>query len=226
MAEVIRAEGAIWCSGDARPQANSALSRATAPQPRCGLVLHGYGGDCEELTELASRTADGVGARVFVPDLPGHGSRRAEQLTLDAALAATRAALDAVGEPAFVVAHSMGARLALLAGAPVVAALSMPGEAEFDGSPREMARVLRFRRVTESKPYAGLLGVLSAPVVPADRTLLLTADSDLATVTDLAERWTAEGVQTGVIAGADHSSIVDAPATADEVIAWLNRVLA
>jgi pimeloyl-ACP methyl ester carboxylesterase len=51
-----------------------------------------------------------VGAHrpVAAPDLPGHGQRRGEPFTIDAAVAAVADAIDQIGGPALVVGHSLG----------------------------------------------------------------------------------------------------------------------
>jgi pimeloyl-ACP methyl ester carboxylesterase len=53
------------------------------------------------------------GRLVAVPDLPGHGTRRAERFTLPGALATVDAAVDAVGGRAVVVGASLGGYVAL-----------------------------------------------------------------------------------------------------------------
>lgn len=54
--------------------------------------------------------AAAVGQRrpVAVPDLPGHGDRRGERLTLETAVATVTASIDELGGRAVVVGHSMG----------------------------------------------------------------------------------------------------------------------
>ena len=61
--------------------------------------------------QLAALDAAGVPARAV--DLPGHGVRRDEAFTLDAALTTIREAVDAVGGPALVAGLSLGGYLAV-----------------------------------------------------------------------------------------------------------------
>ena len=211
--------------GSSRPASDICECVGAKGAPLVGLVLHGYGGDRFELLELAEQLAIRLRVRVLVPDLPGHGDRAEEPLTLASALADTEAWLGALDRPGFVVGHSMGARLALLAEAPVVAALSLPGQASFEGSPREMLRTLRANRVNESARYAGLLEVLAAPVVPAPATLLLVAEFDIPSVQRQAAEWGAEGAEIVHIPGTDHATIVEAPVAIDAVAHWLEWLI-
>nr|WP_225443074.1 alpha/beta hydrolase [Lolliginicoccus lacisalsi] len=57
------------------------------------------------------------GHRVAAIDLPGHGSRRGEPFTLDGAIDVITSSIDAHGEPALLVGHSLGGYLALAAAA-------------------------------------------------------------------------------------------------------------
>ncbi|MCC2594257.1 alpha/beta hydrolase [Tessaracoccus sp. OS52] len=65
-----------------------------------------------QVQRLAAR-----GWRCVAPDLPGHGDRRDEEFTAVAAVDAIRAALEASGEPAHLVGHSLGGMLAIHAAA-------------------------------------------------------------------------------------------------------------
>lgn len=72
------------------------------------LCLHGGGLDARQWRGLRERLPE---FDLLTPDLPGHGFRRGERLTLEGAL---HTALDAlVEQPAHVVGHSMGGALAL-----------------------------------------------------------------------------------------------------------------
>ncbi|WP_149359460.1 alpha/beta fold hydrolase [Lolliginicoccus suaedae] len=57
------------------------------------------------------------GYRVDAVDLPGHGSRRGQPFTLDGAIEVITRSIDAHGEPALLVGHSLGGYLALAAAA-------------------------------------------------------------------------------------------------------------
>ncbi|WP_035720214.1 alpha/beta fold hydrolase [Gordonia shandongensis] len=73
------------------------------------VLIHGIrlSGGCWQQQQrlLSSRTS-------IAPDLPGHGARRGEVFTLDAAVDAVTAAIDRVGGRAVVVGHSLGGYVA------------------------------------------------------------------------------------------------------------------
>ncbi|WP_194165209.1 alpha/beta fold hydrolase [Deinococcus terrestris] len=72
------------------------------------LCLHGGGLDARQWRGLRERLPE---FGLLTPDLPGHGTRRGERLTLEGAL---QTALDVLtGRPAHIVGHSMGGALAL-----------------------------------------------------------------------------------------------------------------
>lgn len=154
-----------------------------------GLMLHGYGSSSLEMMGLAVSLAEGLKLRIYIFDLPGHASAFEEAFTAESAIAATRSAAAAIGNAAFVIGHSLGARLALNSGIATAVLLSMPGAAEFDGSREDMLKVLRPQRVNEPAALKSLASILSEDVRPAPRTLVVTASRELKSVRDMASAW-------------------------------------
>lgn len=78
------------------------------------ILVHGWGGRAAQMTELAEALA-GQGLRAVAIDAPGHGTDA--QTTSDGfqLAAAVRAVTDVYGQPAAVVAHSIGAIATVLA---------------------------------------------------------------------------------------------------------------
>jgi pimeloyl-ACP methyl ester carboxylesterase len=99
---------------------------------------------------------------VVTPDLPGHGSWRDDEFTLDGAVALVRAAIDEVGGRALVVGHSLGGGVATATAARCPAAVAgLVGiGCTFPGG----------RLGNWGAPFYRALGaVLNQPRVPADR---------------------------------------------------------
>jgi len=209
---------------------------------REGVVFHGYGSDRDEFLPLARTLSERLSARLAVPDLAGHGSSPLAELTASAAAESAGAALALLDRPTFAVGHSMGARLAFGLGLDTVVGISVPGEAVFEGSPREMLRLMRARRVRERAPYAGVRDVLGVPSHPAPNTLLIEGELDLATVVELGRVWTQPvgdhtpahapdaliqerpAVDLIRLAGRDHRDIMDDPALAEIIAAFVEGV--
>ncbi|WP_329101916.1 alpha/beta hydrolase [Micromonospora sp. NBC_01699] len=87
-------------------------------EPTSIVLLHTWGGDARTWGPVLPFLDMGPGRRLVVPDLPGHGSRRAESFTLDAATAAVDAAISgtATGSTAAgvdLVGAGLGAAIAL-----------------------------------------------------------------------------------------------------------------
>jgi esterase/lipase len=194
---------------------------AIGPGSPQGLMIHGYGGNKEELLGFGVQLALKLGVGLLLFDLPGHAPDQDDLLTMETAMSAVRARLEAEIAPAFVVGHSLGARLALLAGVPMLAAISPPGPALFAGNRRALIETLRSRRVRERTPYAGLQEILSATVSPAAEMWLCYASNDLKSVKDLAQKWQ-EHATVERIDGTSHLDIVSHSETRARLSAWLD----
>lgn len=190
-----------------------------------GLVIHGYGGNKEEMLSLAVNLAERSKLRLSVFDLPGHGDFSAEEFSLDNALAALAQAMTVLDRPRFFIGHSLGARLGLMTSLPIAAVISMPGEIVFAGGRAELLRVLRARRVREAAPFSGLKEILAVDVEPAQKTLLLRAAIELKSVTALADDWQTLGVDCRKVDNADHLDIVSSAKTHRIIGEWLDRWL-
>lgn len=188
-----------------------------------GLVIHGYGGNKEEMLGLAAHVAYTTRTRLLLFDLPGHGPGGDDLLTLEASRAALDARARLLKQPGFVIGHSLGARLALMSGLPRAALISMPGAALFEGSRRELLRTLRARRVRESETYGGLKEIMAAPVEPAKNTLLLYAGGDILSSAALARDWGDRVDKTVKVPGCGHLDIVSHPATLSEICEWIRK---
>lgn len=77
-------------------------------------MAHGWGGQAAQMAPLGVALADG-GFTAMALDLPGHGVDRRSQSDAFQMASALRSLVEAVGEPAGVVAHSLGAVAALMA---------------------------------------------------------------------------------------------------------------
>lgn len=190
-----------------------------------GLVIHGYGGNKEEVLGLTIGLAGALDARMLVFDLPGHGDLADRAFTADSALAALRDAVAALGRPAFFVGHSAGARLGFMSGLAVGVGVSMPGPAEFEGNSRELLQVLRARRVTEASAFSGLSELLALHVRPASATLLLRAAQEIRSVNVLADEWAHQGIECRRIDASNHLDIVSSPHTYQVIHEWLTTKL-
>jgi len=111
-----------------------------------------------------SPVAERLGPRrpVAAPDLPGHGTRRDEPFTMEAAAAVLRAAIDDLGGRALVAGHSLGGGVATFAAArhpEAVAGLVGIGCTFPAGR----------QAVLGAPAYRALGAVLTHPRVPSDR---------------------------------------------------------
>ncbi|MHB1326455.1 MAG: alpha/beta fold hydrolase [Thermoleophilia bacterium] len=190
-----------------------------------GLVIHGYGGNSEEMLGLTVDLASRLALRMLVFTLPGHGFPASQPLTRRAALLSLKSALAALENPDFLIGHSLGARLGLAAGLPTAVLLSMPGSADFDGSRQELLRTLRVRRVTEGPPLQGLEEILTAEVEPAARTLMLRATREPESVKSLAIAWAKRGIPCRTIRDSSHNDIISSPETRKVIAKWLQENL-
>lgn len=77
------------------------------------LLVHGWGGNSGQMLALARRLGD-KGYRAVSVDLPGHGDQRRRTDIFELA-SAVNAVIESTGHPRIVVAHSLGALIALLA---------------------------------------------------------------------------------------------------------------
>ncbi len=191
-----------------------------------GLVIHGYGGNLDELMGLGVTVAEAAQVRLIIFNLPGHGPDPVTSLTLKSASAAVGTALAKLDNPSFVIGHSLGARLGLAAGLDRAILISMPGPIRFEGNRRDLLNTLRARRVRESAPFAGLKEILEKPVDPARETLMMTAAQDIESVTVQARAWRDLCDKQVRIEGSNHLDIVSAALAHQEIAGWLaNRRL-
>lgn len=197
----------------------------SAPDAVAGLVIHGYGGSSAAMLGLAVSLAARLPLKLLAFDLPGHAGAAGMRLTAAAARAALEEAMTALGEPAFFIGHSLGARVGLAAGLPRAALISMPGLAEFEGSRGELLKLLKPRRVNEAAPFAGLQDIFAQPASPAPDTILLSAAREPESVRSLAREWQDAGINSHRIKDSDHSDIISVPETGEVIAAWLKKSL-
>jgi hypothetical protein len=135
----------------------------TPAEPRgAAVVIHGYGGNKEEVLGLASRIA-AAGLVTAAIDLRGHG-QSAMALDLDV-LRDVEAALTAMRRWGKVVAigHSLGGRLALASTAEFAFAISPALPREYGAMTRKMLDDLRSYRVREASPGVNFEVLRSLP---------------------------------------------------------------
>jgi pimeloyl-ACP methyl ester carboxylesterase len=186
-----------------------------------GLVVHGYGGNKEEMLGLALDVAQRSGLRLVVFDLPGHGDFTGAPLELASALGCVNEALAELERPQVLIGHSLGARVGLMSQLPTAVLISMPGAAVFEGSPRDLLRTLRARRVIETSPYSGLREILSVDVAPAPDTLMVRADHELRSSIAMVSAWQALNVGCRRIDDTDHRDVISSPTTFKAINEWL-----
>ncbi|WP_044506277.1 alpha/beta fold hydrolase [Gordonia sp. KTR9] len=97
----------------------SALAATDPPvdEPTPVVLVHGIrvsGATLHRVAAAVAATAP-AGRDVVTPDLPGHGRRRAERFTMDAAVDAVVAEIERFGRPAVVAGMSMGGYVAMAA---------------------------------------------------------------------------------------------------------------
>ena len=117
------------------------------------VICHGYGGAKEEMLALALAVAEGARCRALCIDLRGHGENLAPIGA--GVLDDERAALEYVSADSLVVAigHSLGGRLALMADADLVVALSPAVVQEISPQGRWMFE--NFPSPFVREPYSG-----------------------------------------------------------------------
>lgn len=192
-----------------------------------GVAFHGYGGDREEIAPLADELRESLDIEVIVPDLPGHGSNRTTPLTASACeVFLENIAQSGRGGFDFALGHSLGARLALSLDAAAYVLIAMPGEPVFDGGSRDLVRTLLPNRVTEDRPFAGLVEALKTPLTLPDRpTLLVIPEHELETGRLVAREWAARGIECLTVPACDHRSVVRDPGAIRTVCQWLKEQL-
>ena len=186
-----------------------------------GLVIHGYGGNKEELIGLAYHVASAAWVRLRLFDLPGHGPDADDLFASRTAASAVRKRIVAMTRPSFFIGHSLGARLGLATGLPAGVTISLPGPALFEGGRRDLLKTLRVRRVREREPFAGLVEILNDPIRPAAETLLLYAANDIKSATDTAKEWRSTVERVERIPETGHLDIVSHPKTCRTISDWL-----
>ncbi len=189
------------------------------------LILHGYGGCKEEMLPLSVFLA-GKGIPSLIADLPGHGESMGwfNYAAVCESIAGWRKRMR--NEFAGAIGHSVGGRLALSLDFPRNVAISPPLCASFTGGKKEMTRVLRPRRVTESAPFLGLLEILntlgdSLPAEPDKKGLLLVAQHDLPVVKKAAAVAPPDYYEIKQIRYSDHHDILTSRQTLESIWLWL-----
>ena len=204
---------------------NKSTYIVSSPSPKYeGVVIHGYGGNKEEILGLAIHLATNLDSKICVFDLPGHGHQE-NQLNLKNALASLSDALKTLDNPSFAVGHSLGARLALMRELSVVTAISPPLDVHFEGNRKDLLRVMRTRRVKEESPFSGSDEIISQDCKLAEKTLLLKADQELATVNSFCEKWQDRNIDCHKIKNTSHLDIISAPLTIELTCNWLRENL-
>lgn len=197
--------------------------KETQSKLREGLVIHGYGGNKEEMLGLSVNLVKALDLRLLLFDLPGHAPDTTDLLTLENAGAAVTERLGSLESGSFFIGHSLGGRLGLMTGLPQAILLSVPGRALFDGNRRELLSTLRARRVRENSTYEGLREVLAVDVSPATRTLLLYAKNDIKSSHEMALEWK-DGVNAiEKIPDCNHLDIISHRTTERAIVSWLRR---
>jgi len=190
-----------------------------------GLVIHGYGGNKEEMLGLAVNLAERLSLRLSLFDLPGHGAAGDTEFNLRNALAALDDALAPLARADFFIGHSIGANLGLMSDFKLAVLLSMPAPGVLEARREELVRILRARRVRESTTFSGLREALGVDVVPPEKTLFLRAKRDMKSVVSLGLRWQDLSIDFREIDDVDHLDIVNSPRTAAIAGDWLEKNL-
>jgi dienelactone hydrolase len=196
----------------------------TPPAPRgAAVVIHGYGGNKEEVLGLASRVA-AAGLVTCALDLRGHGENTRP---LDPGVArdveAGLSALRRFGKVA-AVGHSLGGRLALLSSADFAFALSPALARDYGATTRRMLEDLRSYRVRESEPGTVFEVLRALPEwLPSARPAAIVFGSrDVPEIVAAGRAWGSRGVAVTVLPAALHPDIIQLEAT----FAILGRQLA
>lgn len=184
------------------------------------LLLHGYGGSKEEMLPIAYRLAL-VGIAGLAVDLPGHGQNK-DLFNYDNAMGTVERVVS-LHNPKAVVGHSIGGRLGLKLGLPIVV-ISPPLTIAFAGSRAEMLKILRARRAREEQPYMGLRNVLeklAGDLGDSAASITIYGGHDLKTVKDFAKKRRSIGGNIMMVKGAGHLDIISAEETLKKVPAWI-----
>lgn len=186
------------------------------------LLLHGFTGSARSLAALA-RGLEATGFETTAMDLPGHGANP-ELLTPEGLVRQAKEACTRLPEPAFVVGHSLGARVAMLLPARAVVALSPPAPG---CPPLGGIKVREFRYVRPNDPgtLATVLSHLDEQPLSLVPTLLLWGERDFPESKAAPEAW--RGLHPYLTAeelpGLDHWRLPSDPGATARVVAWLGQ---
>lgn len=214
-----------------------------------GIIIHGYGGNKEEMFGLALNLAENKGLKLLVFDLPGHGSLSDARFNLDSSIDRIKKVIKLLNldchsegpqtteeseteilrhvvpqDDIFFIGHSIGARLGLIAGLKNGVLISMPGEAFFEGNRKQLIRTLRVRRVNENPLFSGLREIILKEIKLGDNNLLLLADQDLQSVKDLYADLEKRGLAYKTIKGSSHLDIISSHLTLNLTKKWLEEL--
>lgn len=207
-----------------------------------GLVIHGYGGNKEEMLGLAVMLAGNAGLALLIFDLPGHGAFQDKEFNLENSLKRIKEIIhlchsereyaseesqseilrhNVPQDDIIFIGHSIGARLGLMSGISKGILLSMPGDAFFEGNKKDLMRILRVRRVKEKLPFSGLEEILSVEVKPSKDNLMLAADKDIQSVTALYDECLGNGIECKKIKNSNHLDIVSSSHLCGHMLDWI-----
>jgi dienelactone hydrolase len=195
----------------------SVMLTPTVPRG-AAVVVHGFGGNKEEVLGLASRIA-AVGLTTCAIDLRGHGESTS---TLDEGVSrdveGVVEALRRWGRVA-AVGHSLGGRLALASSADFAIGISPALPREYGANTRNMLAALRSHRVRESSPGVNLDILRSLPEWrPGPRpSAILFGSKDVPEIAYACRALAGVGAVVTEIAPAMHADIVHLEATFDAV---------
>ncbi len=195
------------------------LIAITAPgNAASAVVVHGFGGNKEELLGLSFRVAE-LGFDTYTMDLRGHGENAN---ALDPAMLDDVEALIAHCRRAGAVAavgHSLGGRLALLSSADYRVGISPALGKTFSGRTRDTVKRQRNHRVSEATDDAGFDIIDALPDVSAltARDLILYGSRDVPEIVVSCEALQRDGHHVVRVDDAFHGDIVVLAATFREI---------
>lgn len=195
------------------------LIAITAPgNAASAVVVHGFGGNKEELLGLSFRIAE-LGFDTYTMDLRGHGENAG---ALDPAMLDDVEALIAHCRRAGAVAavgHSLGGRLALLSSADYRVGISPALGKTFSGRTRDTVKRQRNHRVSEATDDAGFDIIDALPDVSAltARDLILYGSRDVPEIVVSCEALQRDGHHVVRVDDAFHGDIVVLAATFREI---------